>query len=58
MVGPIDIVSAGTGQMSKRYGFFHVGRDDQGRGSGERRIKDSYYRYKEWIVQHGPGPTR
>lgn len=50
--GPIDIVSAGTGQMAKRYGFIHVDLDDDGNGTGERRIKDSYHQYKEWIATH------
>ncbi len=43
MWGPIDIVSAGTGQMSKRYGFIYVDRDDQGNGTLERSRKDSFY---------------
>ena len=28
--GPIDLVSAGTGEMKKRYGFIYVDKDDQG----------------------------
>lgn len=31
--GCIDLVSASTGEMSKRYGFIYVDRDDQGNGS-------------------------
>ena len=31
--GCIDIVSAGTGQMSKRYGFIYVDKDDDGNGT-------------------------
>lgn len=50
--GPMDIVSAGTGQMAKRYGFVHVDIDDEGKGTGQRRLKDSYHRYKDWIAQH------
>ncbi|MEL4506390.1 glycoside hydrolase family 1 protein [Luteococcus sp. H138] len=50
--GPIDIVSAGTGQMAKRYGFIHVDLDDEGKGSGKRTIKDSYHRYRKWIAEH------
>ncbi|OIM22953.1 6-phospho-beta-glucosidase, partial [Oenococcus oeni] len=34
--GCIDLVSAGTGQMSKRYGFIYVDKDDQGKGSLKR----------------------
>ena len=32
----IDLISAGTGQMSKRYGFIYVDRDDNGKGTLER----------------------
>ena len=28
----IDLVSASTGEMSKRYGFVYVDRDDEGKG--------------------------
>ena len=31
--GPIDLVAASTGQMSKRYGFIYVDLDDEGRGT-------------------------
>ena len=40
--GCIDLVSAGTGEMSKRYGFIYVDRDDQGRGSLKRTKKKSF----------------
>ncbi len=46
MWGPIDIVSAGTGQMSKRYGFIYVDRDDKGNGTLARSRKDSF-----WYIQ-------
>lgn len=39
--GPIDLVSAGTGEMRKRYGFIHVDKYDDGTGTYERRRKDS-----------------
>ncbi|MCS0543540.1 family 1 glycosylhydrolase, partial [Aeromonas veronii] len=45
--GPIDIISAGTSQMSKRYGFIYVDQDDEGNGSLERIRKDSFYWYKK-----------
>lgn len=45
--GCIDIVSAGTGEMRKRYGFIYVDKDDEGKGSLERTPKDSFYWYKE-----------
>ena len=51
--GPIDIVSAGTGEMRKRYGFVYVDRFNDGTGTLERKIKNSYYRYKEIIETNG-----
>lgn len=51
--GPIDVVSAGTGEMKKRYGFIYVDRFNDGTGTLERRIKKSYYRYKEIIESNG-----
>jgi 6-phospho-beta-glucosidase len=50
---PIDLVSAGTGQMSKRYGYIYVDRDDQGNGSLKRTPKESFYWYKQVIASHG-----
>lgn len=51
--GCIDIVSAGTGEMRKRYGFIYVDKDDQGNGTFERRPKDSFYWYKKVISSNG-----
>ena len=51
--GCIDLVSAGTGQMSKRYGFIYVDRDDNGKGTLERMPKDSFYWYKKVIESNG-----
>ena len=51
--GPIDIVSAGTGEMKKRYGFVYVDRFNDGTGTLERKIKQSYYKYKEIIETNG-----
>ena len=51
--GPIDLVSAGTGEMKKRYGFIYVDRHNDGSGTMERTIKNSYYRYKEIIESNG-----
>lgn len=51
--GPIDLVSAGTGEMKKRYGFIYVDRFNDGSGSFERHIKDSYYEYKRIIETNG-----
>lgn len=51
--GCIDLVSAGTGQMSKRYGFIYVDRDDHGEGNLARMPKDSFYWYKKVIASNG-----
>ncbi len=51
--GCIDLVSAGTGQMSKRYGFINVDRDDEGKGILKRMPKDSFYWYKKVIESDG-----
>ncbi|MGC6768278.1 glycoside hydrolase family 1 protein [Enterococcus sp. LJL51] len=51
--GPIDLVSAGTSQMTKRYGFIYVDADDEGNGTYERLKKDSFDWYKEVIATNG-----
>lgn len=51
--GPIDIVSAGTGEMKKRYGFVYVDRQNDGTGTLERSKKDSYEWYKKVIATNG-----
>jgi 6-phospho-beta-glucosidase len=51
--GPIDLVSATTGQMSKRYGFIYVDLDDSGRGTLQRLKKDSFAWYKKVIKSNG-----
>ncbi|OCQ50813.1 6-phospho-beta-glucosidase BglB [Photorhabdus australis subsp. thailandensis] len=51
--GPIDLVSASTAEMSKRYGFIYVDRDDQGNGTLERRRKKSFNWYKDVISSNG-----
>lgn len=50
---PIDLISAGTSQMSKRYGFIYVDQDDFGKGTLERRRKKSFYWYKKVIETNG-----
>lgn len=50
---PIDLISASTSQISKRYGFIYVDQDDLGNGSGERKRKDSFYWYKKVIETNG-----
>ncbi|WP_207871880.1 6-phospho-beta-glucosidase [Enterococcus sp. DIV2402] len=51
--GPIDIVSAGTGEMRKRYGFIYVDKDDLGRGTLNRSKKKSFDWYKHVIETNG-----
>lgn len=50
---PIDIVSAGTGEMKKRYGMIYVDKDDEGHGSLKRRKKKSFEWYKQVIESNG-----
>lgn len=51
--GCIDLVSAGTGEMKKRYGFIYVDADDACQGSLNRYCKDSFYWYKKVIASNG-----
>ncbi|HEL1614160.1 TPA: 6-phospho-beta-glucosidase [Streptococcus suis] len=51
--GCIDLVSASTSEMSKRYGFIYVDADDQGKGSFDRSRKDSFFWYKDLIASNG-----
>ncbi len=51
--GCIDLVSASTGEMSKRYGFIYVDRDDQGNGTNKRYKKKSFDWYKKVIASNG-----
>jgi len=51
--GCIDLVSASTGQMSKRYGFIHVDQDDDGNGTLRRTRKDSSFWYAKVIASNG-----
>lgn len=48
--GCIDLVSGGTGEMSKRYGFIYVDKDDEGKGTFDRSRKDSFYWYKKSLL--------
>lgn len=50
---PIDLISASTSQMSKRYGFIYVDQDDFGNGTLKRYKKDSFDWYKEVIATNG-----
>ena len=51
--GPIDLVSAGTGEMRKRYGFIYVDKYDDGTGTLARSRKDSFYAYQKIIKSNG-----
>lgn len=50
---PIDIVSAGTGEMRKRYGFVYVDMNDKGNGSLKRMKKESFQWYQKVIETNG-----
>lgn len=49
----IDLVSASSGQITKRYGFIYVDMDDDGNGTFNRYKKDSFYWYKKVIESNG-----
>ncbi|GIO85734.1 6-phospho-beta-glucosidase [Paenibacillus faecis] len=51
--GCIDLVSASTAEMSKRYGFIYVDRNDDGTGTLNRYRKKSFHWYKEVISTNG-----
>ena len=51
--GWIDIISAGTGEMKKRYGLVYVDMDDEGNGSLKRIRKDSFQWYQNVIRTNG-----
>ncbi|MFV8432433.1 6-phospho-beta-glucosidase [Vibrio owensii] len=51
--GCIDLVAASTGEMSKRYGFIYVDRDNLGNGTLNRTPKKSFHWYKQVIASNG-----
>ena len=51
--GCIDLVSASTAEMKKRYGYIYVDRNDDGTGTLERYRKKSFWWYKEVIESNG-----
>ena len=51
--GCIDLVSASTGEMKKRYGFIYVDKDNEGNGDLKRYKKKSFYWYKNVIKNNG-----
>ena len=53
MWGPIDLISATTGEMKKRYGFIYVDKQDDGTGDYSRKKKKSFDWFKEVIESNG-----
>ena len=51
--GCIDLVSASTGEMKKRYGFIYVDKDNAGNGDLKRYKKKSFNWYKNVIANNG-----
>lgn len=51
--GPIDCVSAASAEITKRYGFVYVDREQDGSGTLERFRKKSFYWYKKVIATNG-----
>ncbi|MBV7391986.1 6-phospho-beta-glucosidase [Enterococcus sp. ALS3] len=51
--GCIDLISASTGQMSKRYGMIYVDRQDDGSGTLKRSKKKSFDWYRQVIASNG-----
>lgn len=51
--GPIDIVSASSGEMKKRYGYIYVDRDNEGEGTLKRSKKKSFAWYQKVIQSNG-----
>ncbi len=50
---PIDLISAGTGEMKKRYGFVYVDKQEDGSGTLNRTRKKSFYWYRKVIETNG-----
>ena len=50
---PIDLISASTNQMSKRYGFIYVDKQEDGSGTLGRSRKKSFYWYQRVIETNG-----
>ncbi|CUO72948.1 MULTISPECIES: 6-phospho-beta-glucosidase [Clostridium] len=51
--GCIDLISASTGEMMKRYGFIYVDKNNDGEGTLDRKRKKSFYWYKDVIRSNG-----
>lgn len=55
--GPIDLISASTGEMRKRYGFIYVDKHDDGSGTLQRLRKKSFFWYQRVIASNGENLT-
>jgi 6-phospho-beta-glucosidase len=51
--GPMDLVSSGTSEISKRYGMIGIDADNEGKGTYDRFRKKSFYYYKKLIASNG-----
>ena len=51
--GCIDLISASTGEMMKRYGFIYVDKNNDGEGTLDRKRKKSFHWYKNVIATNG-----
>ena len=51
--GCMDLISATTGEMKKRYGYIYVDSDDSGNGTFRRIKKKSFDWYKKVIASNG-----
>jgi 6-phospho-beta-glucosidase len=56
--GCIDVVSASSAQLKKRYGYIYVDRHDDGSGTLERYRKKSFHWYKDIISSNGKSLKR
>lgn len=50
--GCIDLISASTGEMAKRYGFIYVDKNDDGTGTYKRYRKKSFEWYRNIIANN------
>ena len=50
---PLDIVSCSSSEMSKRYGFIYVDRDNYGKGTNKRIKKDSFDWMHKVVTSNG-----
>ena len=47
----MDLMALSTGDIDKRYGFIYVDVDNKGHGSFKRYKKDSFYYYRDKIME-------